>query len=114
LLNISFRETLQAGPHTFYIYYGMSSKPKISDISKPVGEEAFNFLQDGGSSRDPLIFGEFGKLQRLNLVSIQNDLATLKAEFHTKNKLDPKEKKELRQLLRAYGRIHSGLAIHIN
>ncbi|KAH7378609.1 hypothetical protein BKA64DRAFT_585735 [Cadophora sp. MPI-SDFR-AT-0126] len=64
--------------------------------------EVYNFVQHKGSNADTLVFAEFKKLQRLNLVELQNELATLKGDIHTAEKVTVAQRKELRRLLSEY------------
>jgi hypothetical protein len=64
----------------------------------------FDFVHYKGSNADILVFAEFKKLRRLNLVELQNELAALKGAIHTAGKVTSHQRKELRQLLREYSR----------
>jgi len=64
----------------------------------------FDFVHHKGSNADPLVFADFKKLRRLNLVELQNELAALKGAIHTTGKVTSHQRKELRQLLREYSR----------
>ena len=62
----------------------------------------YDFVQRKGSNADPLFFAEFKKLQRLNLVELQNELAILKGDIHTAEKVTRQQRQDLRRLLSEY------------
>jgi len=67
-------------------------------------DAVYDFVQHKGSNADPLVFAEFKKLQRLNLVELQNELATLKGDIHTSEKVTPSQRTDLRRLLSEYSK----------
>jgi len=65
-------------------------------------DAVYDYIQRKGSNADTLVFAEFKKLQRLNLVELQNELATLKGDIHTGEKATIHQRRELRRLLSEY------------
>jgi len=64
----------------------------------------FDFVHSQGSNTEPLVFAEFKKLQRLNLVELQIELASLKGDIQTAEKVSPSQRAELRRVLSEYSK----------
>lgn len=73
-------------------------------------ERLFNFTHLTASQK--MIFGEFGVLHRLNIISLQNDLARHRAAVWQGKSASKTETENLRKTLRDYGIEYSIIDMH--
>lgn len=78
----------------------MSADPRLQSYDSQI----FDFVQNKGSNFDAPALAEFKKLQRLNLVHLQNELATIKGDIHTAEAVTQAQRQTLRKLLREYSK----------
>ncbi|KAN0113254.1 hypothetical protein V8E51_006205 [Hyaloscypha variabilis] len=74
----------------------------MQPTTRTYGDAIYNFVQCKSSNADPLVFAEFKKRQRLNLVELQNELAILKGDIHAAEKVARQQRQDLRRLLSEY------------
>ena len=76
----------------------------MQPTTRTYDDAIYNFVQRKSSNADPLVFAEFKKRQRLNLVELQNELAILKGDIHAAEKVTRQQRQDLRHLLSEYSK----------